>query len=596
MDRYSKINVVLGPEYDRGNNIQIFIDAIWYCRLIFPGAKTFTEDLCDTKCSQKNHLPPLVSEKEMELMIGIQLLVLTACGCNINYIKAAGDKVGTALELVETAQQGACLNTWSSNSPIIEFLPNHCIIYLVKHTAYLFHKFKKLGPIILNPIKYDKERSSSKKSGKPMQPTPDHYFKQCTSLFVFEELFILSEFYDFTSDVVQKVFTRLKSIAPYHLLLADIPDLDSLYNQNSVLYGTFDANRKSNKKNVNWFLNPILQTKVVQNTKKLMKSFPAQILNGCFPQPRILDFQLMRQKNLPLPAIYLNPQLLNDPTIDSDWFDVLVQRENDIKFYADGLGGLSKRLVRNGRVIFGGSSGSIIANLAKVKSYSEDEKYMFMFHDPEKSFKLYKNKDSKSLKNLFVVGGFVSLTNGKLNSIRPVATIVGPGKTTSLNPMILDLALAYEKLFDDNRVLILKMKTQQIGTFKLSTKSLNTFALQATKLPGSFQMDTWANFDCFNKLNETLCFQRIFTGGVALDLNYSRQNFSKLSIAILSDSVPAVDNASKFHNKKRTAKTYSNESKVYGVSVEATTSTKNGKLILTVEVDVGVELDFLIDT
>ena len=28
-----------------------------------------------------------------------------------------------------------------------------------------------------------------KKSGKPMQPTPDHYFKQCTSLFVFEELF-----------------------------------------------------------------------------------------------------------------------------------------------------------------------------------------------------------------------------------------------------------------------------------------------------------------------------------------------------------------------------------------------------------------------
>jgi hypothetical protein len=35
--------------------------------------------------------------------------------------------------------------------------------------------------------------------------------------------------------------------------------------------------------------------------------------------------------------------------------------------------------------------------------------------------------------HLFVGGGVVSLTNGKLNSIRPVATIVGPGKTTSLN-------------------------------------------------------------------------------------------------------------------------------------------------------------------
>jgi hypothetical protein len=29
----------------------------------------------------------------------------------------------------------------------------------------------------------------------------------------------------------------------------------------------------------------------------------------------------------------------------------------------------------------------------------------------------------------------------------------------------LDLALAYEKLFDDNRVMILKMKTHQIGFF-----------------------------------------------------------------------------------------------------------------------------------
>jgi hypothetical protein len=60
---------------------------------------------------------------------------------------------------------------------------------------------------------------------------------------------------------------------------------------------------------------------------------------GVFLNPRILDLQLMRQKNLPLSAIYLNPQLLKDTTIDSDWFDVLVRRENDIKFYADGLGG-----------------------------------------------------------------------------------------------------------------------------------------------------------------------------------------------------------------------------------------------------------------
>jgi hypothetical protein len=51
----------------------------------------------------------------------------------------------------------------------------------------------------------------------------------------------MSEFYDFTSDVVQKEFTRLKSIF------------------------TFDANRKSNKKNVNWFLNPIIQTKDQKN-------------------------------------------------------------------------------------------------------------------------------------------------------------------------------------------------------------------------------------------------------------------------------------------------------------------------------------------
>jgi hypothetical protein len=83
---------------DLSNKNQIFIDAIWYCRL-FCGKNVGSN--CTENSTPKNQLPPLVSDEELVLLINIQLVALVSCGVYLTHIKFAGDRLGVAMNLFE---------------------------------------------------------------------------------------------------------------------------------------------------------------------------------------------------------------------------------------------------------------------------------------------------------------------------------------------------------------------------------------------------------------------------------------------------------------------------------------------------------------
>jgi len=78
---------------DISNHLQIFIDSVWYCRLLVPK---------NTKCKcfeEHEKLPPLVTAEELRLMISIQIVALLSCVVEFNLIRFAGDRVISALGL-----------------------------------------------------------------------------------------------------------------------------------------------------------------------------------------------------------------------------------------------------------------------------------------------------------------------------------------------------------------------------------------------------------------------------------------------------------------------------------------------------------------
>ena len=96
------------------------MDAIWYCRLLC--GSNDKESKCDAQPKKSNGLPRLVKEREMELLIGIQIITLIACGANLTQIEFSGDKVGADMMMSETQKYGE-LNKWTMNSKIRSILP-----------------------------------------------------------------------------------------------------------------------------------------------------------------------------------------------------------------------------------------------------------------------------------------------------------------------------------------------------------------------------------------------------------------------------------------------------------------------------------------
>ena len=283
------VNVVVDKEDSFADNFQIFIDAVWYCRLL---CSTKDDTKCKLKCDDDptvhNGLPPMVSEEEMKILIEIQLLTLIACGVRITQLKFAGDKVGTAMGMTENIVIGG-LNSWKISSLVSSYLPKDCECYLVKHTARYFHQFAMLDKVVLGNIDLSALCSTSEKTGKATQICPDQKFMEAMSIFVYEEVYLLNRFYKPSGvDFLENVFNSIKSTAPLHLLLAGVSSFYEFSNMVMIKYGSFNARRDVNSKSVKRVLNPIINRDIVPKTKILMKSAAAAVLNDLMPQPRVL--------------------------------------------------------------------------------------------------------------------------------------------------------------------------------------------------------------------------------------------------------------------------------------------------------------------
>jgi hypothetical protein len=502
----------------------------------------------------------MVSEEEMKILIEIQLLTLIACGVRITQLKFAGDKVGTAMGMTENIVIGG-LNSWKISSLVSSHLPKDCECYLVKHTARYFHQFAMLDKVVLGNIDLSALCSTSEKTGKATQICPDQKFMEAMSIFVYEEVYLLNRFYEPSGvDFLENLFNSIKSTAPLHLLLAGVSSFYEFSNMVMIKYGSFNARRDVNAKSVKRVLNPIINRDIVPKTKKVMNSAAAAVLNDLMPQPRVLDNQRVRAKNHKLQCI------IEEDTDEDDFYHKFLTRQDQVHQVATGFTKLYQRLQKNGRTMLSGKSGHFINQLFAARLFDQDEKFVIAFHDPNKQIKLTTNKYSFKLSNIYVAAAHLEIIDGVVKSYLPLATVVGPGKTTSLSPMIAKIVKAYLQIFGDNVVVLFDFKRQNIGFVRESKSVLKNLAGKCSLVPSSFVMDQWKEYDVFQKSKKLL---KTSISGTSSELffNGSKSNFGKLSVSYLGHPIPCVDDAYCYHSTKRFKKCHTKKSERKGVSI-----------------------------
>ena len=97
---------------------------------------------------------------------------------------------------------------------------------------------------------------------------------------------------------------------------------------------------------------------------------------------------------------------------------------------------VSQNFIKDCRTMLSGKSGHFINQLFAARLFDQDEKFVIAFHDPNKQIKLTTNKYSFKLSNIYVAAARLEIIDGVVKSYLPLATVVGPGKTISLSPMI----------------------------------------------------------------------------------------------------------------------------------------------------------------
>lgn len=562
----------LDENLDHSKFNQIFIDAIWYCRL-FCGKTVGTN--CTEESTKKNELPTLVSDDELLLLINIQLVALVSCGVNLTHIKFAGDRVGIAMDLLENINHLPKINTWVIKEQTArEIIPMNCKIYLVKHTAFYFHKFKLLDKLVLGPLDY-KENSSGLRSTNTRGQLPDSEWSKAFGRFIFEEISILKSFYSPDDQTFeQRVFQKFKSISPLHLLVP-YKSFSELSSSNNIVYGNFNSQRQVSTRLVSKNVNPYLKKTVVQETKKLLKSGLNHEINRLMPEPKIVANRKERQSNPRIEATLPS-------TVKENWFDSMFVREQKILAYSIGFQKIRKRMQRNSKLIFGGKSGVYISKLFEAKGFDQDQKGLLLFIDPRKPTI---SKSKISLANIQVAACRSVMEYGNIYQIQPLATVVGQNKTTSLNSPVPKIIQSFKDILETNTVVIFNMVKQQLGIFKIKKDVLLNLSNCLDLLPSCFQMDEWAPHNGFQNFDHYMNSTKVVLKTPPKPIwNYSKSNFSYLSTKLLSESVQCIDQAAIYHSHKRPMKTYSKPSSEIKITVVGKVRLNTDHLFLDVQI------------
>jgi hypothetical protein len=191
--------------------------------------------------------------------------------------------------------------------------------------------------------------------------------------------------------------------------------------------------------------------------------------------------------------------------VDDDYlYGKLMERQEKIHSVAAAFWKLNQRLQKNGRTMFSGKSGNAINQLFAARSFDQEDKYVIAFRNPSKPSKLTRNKKSFTLSNIYVAAARLEIIDGIPKSYIPLATVVGPGKTTSFSPVIVDIVKTFGAMFGTNVVVIFDFKKQKLGFVRESESVLEDLAKFCSLMPSSFQIDQWTEYDCFQKFNPLL--------------------------------------------------------------------------------------------
>jgi hypothetical protein len=124
------------------------------------------------------------------------------------------------MNLFEHINNKPKINTWDFKEQTArDIISKDCNIYLVKHTAFYFHKFGLLEKLVLGPLNF-KENSSGLRSSNARGQLPDSQWLKAFGRFLFEEISILKEHYcPNDADFKERVFAKLKSLTgPFQVI------------------------------------------------------------------------------------------------------------------------------------------------------------------------------------------------------------------------------------------------------------------------------------------------------------------------------------------------------------------------------------------
>jgi hypothetical protein len=128
----------------------------------------------------------------------------------------------------------------------------------------------------------------------------------------------------------------------------------------------------------------------------------------------------------------------------------------------------------------------------------QNDKCLLMFLNPGLDNRLCKRGDSQSLMNLHVVAASMDVKEPKSATL--ISTLVGLGKTTSLNPAIASFAQPFLEVLQENTCLVFNQVSQTLGFISFSNETLGALSTACDFVPSCFTMDKWPPFDISSKL------------------------------------------------------------------------------------------------
>jgi hypothetical protein len=198
------------------------------------------------------------------------------------------------------------------------------------------------------------------KENSPGLRSSDSQWPKAFGRFIFEEISILKEhYYPNDADFEERVFAKIKSIPPLHLLVP-FKLFFELSTSANIVYRTFKSQRQVSKGLVAKSVNPFLKSTVVQDTKKILKLEFNHEINSLMPEPKIVSNRKERRSNPRIEAVVPS-------NVKEGWFGSMFVRKQKIMANSNGFQKIMKRMKRNSKLIFGGKSGGYINKLFEAK-------------------------------------------------------------------------------------------------------------------------------------------------------------------------------------------------------------------------------------